>query len=253
MAKENIKKLEAGNIYFFYRPDVEQDQPDEISDVQRLYMVLALDGGDNFRLSIIGKKKLPDPSSKSNRVWGFIDVISSSERTIKHELGEKSYETKTRGTRHQPPARPVGEGRYQILVHDDHTHLIYDLELPGKPKETQESFEIEEQASYIISVKNPEKGAPKNAGLQANRQAEFPKTLQDVFRDRRFANADPPKFLDYEGCEFLLISASDDIKDELGITVDSEKETLEKSDIMNQLHLDKENRPVEPLVKGHWE
>ncbi len=40
-------------------------------------------------------------------------------------LGEKSYETKTRGTRKVAAARAVGEGTYAILPHGDHTHLAY--------------------------------------------------------------------------------------------------------------------------------
>ena len=40
----------------------------------------------------------------------------------------------------------------------------------------------------------------------------------------RFASADPPAFLDYEGCEFLLISASEDIASELGAGTSEEVE-----------------------------
>ena len=40
--------------------------------------------------------------------------------------------------------------------HDNHTELAYILELPETPGPTQKEFEIKKEASYIISVKNPD-------------------------------------------------------------------------------------------------
>ena len=34
-----IESLEKGDIYFFYRPRIEEERPQDISDVRRLYMV----------------------------------------------------------------------------------------------------------------------------------------------------------------------------------------------------------------------
>ena len=73
------------------------------------------------------------------------------------------------------------------------------------------------------------------------------------FRGRKFADADPPDFLDREGAEFLLIAASDDIGGELGIELAMEEEDERSADIFRDLRLDREKRPTAPLFTGEWE
>lgn len=252
--KENIETLENGNIYFFYRPRVQEEDPEGKADIQRLYMVLNAESPkERFRLSIIGRKKLQDPDQSGGaREWGFVDLVRKDPKTIREALGPETYTTKTRGERHDPAARPCGEGVYRILRHQDHTHLVYVLELPEKQSEVQQELGIAEEASYIISVKNPEKGAPRAAGLQKERQADYPKNLQEKFRERRFAEVDPADFLNHEGTEFVLVSASADIREELGIELDAEKESEYSADIFKELGIDKSQRPVEPLFEGEW-
>ena len=53
----------------------------------------------------------------------------------------------------------------------------------------------------------------------------FPAHLCGQFGQLRYCPADPPDFLNYEGCEFLLISASDDIEEELGLELKTEGES----------------------------
>lgn len=249
----NIQTLERGQIYFFYRPRVEEHDPHSTRDIQQLYMVLSPDGQKRYRLVILGRKKLPDPSqSGRGRFWGFIETVTSSPQSIERELEEQKYATKTRGERTRPAARPAGEGVYRILRHDDHTHLVYALELPRQPDEVQRELRIEEEASYIISIKNPEQGSPRAAGLSEEKQAAYPKILQKAFRDRKFVEADPPRFLDYEGTEFLLISASDDVSDELGVQLHTDREQETTADIFQDLKLDKDKHPLEPLFQGKW-
>lgn len=251
--KANIDVLETGHLYFLYKPRVEEHEPSKQSDLQQLYMVLSPEGKKSHRLALIGRDKMPDPGKKGrDRYWGFIDAVEESGRKLSESLTEKSYETKTRGTRHQPAARPAGEGKYQILRHGDHTHLIYALELPSKPGEVQEALNIEPEASYIISVRNPDKSAPPRAGLPAREQAHYPKKLQDIFRDRKFADADPPEFFDHEGTEFLMIAASDNPEQELGAHIETDQETQDKADIFRDLRLRKSEHPIEPLFKGEW-
>lgn len=255
MAKQgdNIEILEKGHIYFLYKPRVEEHEPSKQSDLQQLYMVLSPLGKKSHRLALIGRDKMPDPSQKGKaRYWGFIDAVEESGRDLSASLTEKTYETKTRGTRHQPAARPAGEGVYEVLRHGSHTHLIYALELPRKPSDVQEALNIEDEASYIISIRNPDKGAPPRAGLPEREQAKYPKELQEIFRDRKFADADPPDFLDHEGSEFLMIAASDDPEKELGVHLDTDNETRDKADIFRDLRLHKSEHPLEPLFKGEW-
>lgn len=253
--KENgIDTLEKGNIYFFYRPRVEEEDPKGKSDVQRLYMVLNPKTPKKlYRLSIIGSKKMPDPKNRGgSREWGFVDMVQKDPDSIRDALKGDTYQTKTRGQRHLPAARPCGQGVYRILRHGDHTHLVYVPELPKKVGEVQQALDIEAEASLIISVKNPEKGGPRAAGLKEEQKAEFPKSLQKIFRDRKFADVDPVDFLNHEGAEFLLVGASDDIREELGIRLDAEKESGQSADIFNQMGIDKSEQPVEPLLKGDW-
>src|SRR5437773_3560380 len=66
----------------------------------------------------------------------------------------------TRGKRRIAAAAPAGEGKYSIVKHDGHTELAYLLELPEIPGPTQREFEIKKEASYIISVKNPDIQVP---------------------------------------------------------------------------------------------
>jgi hypothetical protein len=241
MAHNEVQPLEKGDIYFFYRPRVQEKEPEGWSDGQRFYMVLST--ADRYRLLVIGHKKLPQLQASGRRQhWGFVDMVRQDPKAITDELSATEYDTKTRGQWHQPGARPAGEGVYEILRHGDHTHLVFELELPDEPGLVQE-------ASYIISVKNPQVGGPQAAGLPGEDEVEFPTYLMDVFQGHRFANVDPPDFLDHEGTEFVLISASGDIDKELGIELDAEKETLETAELFKDLKMDKK---PEPLLKGQW-
>ena len=121
--------------------------------------------------------------------------------------------------------RPVGEGVYEIVRHDAHTHFAYALELPKGPGEAQEAFNIKKEASYVLSIKNPQADAPLGAGL-AESQVQFPRDLQNKFRGRRFCEANPLDFLNYQGAEFVLISAAEDVSDELGIQLHPENESV---------------------------
>lgn len=250
---QQTETLERGNIYFFYRPKVEEDDPEGLEDVQRFYMVLHPEGG-HMRLTIIGRKRLPDPSHGGKaRNWGFVDKVRSSSDSIRDELSGETYQTKTRGERHTPPARPVGEGVYRLVRQSGHTHLAYSLELPKETGEAQEETQIEAQASYVISVKNPERGSPQAAGLAEQQKVDYPQYLQEKFRGRKFADADPPAFLDKEGTEFLLIAASEDVEEELGLELEPQDESVHTADIFQALHLDKSKRSVKPLFEGKWD
>lgn len=251
--QHDVRTLENGHVYFLYRPRVEEHEPREQEDLQQLYMVLSPHGKKSYRLALIGREKMPDPENKGRgRYWGFIETVEHSGRKLAEGLTEETYETKTRGTRHRPAARPAGEGVYQIVRHDDHTHLVYALELPRKPGEVQEELNIEDEASYILSIRNPDSGAPPRAGLPKRERAEYPKKLEEAFRGRKFADADPPDFLDHEGAEFLMISASEDPEQELGIKLDRDKESRTSADIFRDLHVHKSETPVKPLFEGEW-
>lgn len=250
---ESVETLEGGNIYFLYRPRVEHEHAEGPKDVQNLYCVLSPHGAKRYRLLLIGRQQLPDPAASGRaRFWAFVSSVYDDPKRLADELGAYEYETKTRGERHQPAARAAGEGVYRLVRHDDHTHLVYALERPLEPGKVQHDLGIHAEASYIISVKNPDKPAPKGAGLAKHEAAKFPKKLQKIFADRRFVSVETPEFLDVEGAELVLIAASDDIKAELGIELDPRDATGSRAKILRDLRLRKSEHPIEPLLEGEW-
>lgn len=245
---EKAKMLEEGDIFFVYRPDVENRHPDSLSDVQRFYMILRPRGGDHTRLMVIGDKKLPDVDSH-DRFWGFVEMVSNDSNRIEKELRSETYDTKTRGERFQPAARPAGEGAYALIQPGRDMHLVYELELPDKIGPVQKAFNIEDKGAFVISIKNPEKGSPQNAGLSKEDEADYPKSLQKEFAGRRFAPTDP-HLLDYEGAEFVLIGARDN--PEKAYDVDIDTDTGGKPDIFTKLKMSRSRHPSEPLFEGEW-
>ncbi|KAL9247210.1 hypothetical protein vseg_020665 [Gypsophila vaccaria] len=311
---------ERGEIFFFYRPKVNREEAHCADDVQRLYIVLRPESGENpveqkqspdsgkegaksglsshpssshshaggddekrlkehpegghgvkevniekeplLRLMVMGKKALPDPAKKSRPFFGFVEMVTTKIDDIKDALQEEEYETKTRGHRRNPKARALGEGGYRILRHNYsnnrmHTHLVYKLELPttDTKNEPQDELNIEREGSFIIQIKNPEQGRSSDSdfrGVSTKRKAVFPAHLQGQFGSKRFGPADPADFLNYEGCEFLLISASDDIEGELGMELRTEVEEArpECSDLVKMFGSDVV--PTTPLFEGTW-
>lgn len=252
---KELDVLERGNIYFLYRPRVEEHHPEGSDDIQNLYVVLSPRGKKTYRSLIIGRERLPDPDAPGRQKhWGFVDAVYRDPKQLSEALREESYDTKTRGERHRPAARPAGEGVYEIVSHNGHTHLTYALELPDEPGEVQRELGIVPEASYVISVKNPDKPSPPQAGVP-RRDVSLPKKLMAVFRDRKFADADPPELLDHEGVEVLLVGASSDLGDELGSELPerARDEDASSADIFRDLRLHKSKHPVEPLFEGRWE
>jgi hypothetical protein len=179
-----------------------------------------------------------------------VDRVEESGEDLATDLRGETYRTRTRGWRHQPEARPAGEGVYAIVHHGDHTHLAYELELPHGPGRVQEELGIVPEASYIIAVKNPEAPSPDMA--PASDGPELPSALREHFGGRRFIPADPPELLDVEGFEFVLIGAAEDVGDELGIDLEPEQETTASADILRSL-MPTTRHPVAPLTEGMWQ
>lgn len=242
--------LEHGDIFFLYRPRVDEDDPAGLGDVQRFYIVLRPSSGRK-RLLVVGRKRLPDIDSHE-RNWGFVDMVSDSEKQIEEALREDKYETKTRGEQRTPAARPAGEGVYVISLEDGQMHLSYELELPEKPKDVQDAFNIVPKGSFALSVKNPEAGQPKAAGLSPDQKADYPKKLQEIFRDRRFAREDV-RLLDYEGAEIMLVGARDNPEKEYGLDLDTDEEDYKHSDTVRRLRMVESRHPVKPLFEGKWD
>lgn len=242
--------LEQGNIYFLYRPRVEEHEPAGAEDVQRFFMALKPEGKRLYRLMVLGRKHLPDVP-EHERVWGFVDMISDRSAEIEQELQEHQYQTKTRGERTVPAARPAGEGAYAIAEVDGQMHLVYALELPDQPGDVQQDLKIAPEASFALSVKNPAKGQPRAAGLEPEQKADYPKAAQYAFRGRRFDREDP-ELLDFAGAEFVLVGARESPEQRYGLDLEPEQEDLRTADIVKDLRMAKSRHPIEPLLKGGW-
>jgi len=271
--------LEKGLIYFFYRPKVGIKEAHGPEDVQKMYFLLwpgapsILDDEQQMkqtkgemgtdqpeRLMMIAKKELPN-IQEHGRYWGYVETVSYRVEDIDKKLGPTTYTTKTRGERHVEGARPVGEGVYALVMHHGRTHLAFVLELPEHLSQIQKAFHIEKEGSFVIQVKNPE--AEGIDFLGSKRALYSPELMKSFVSEKtgkplKFTNA-LPQHLNYSGSEFIIIGASNDLKEELGETgeyienlekIDSWKITSDK--LWRELKLKKAEHPTEPLIQGKW-
>jgi hypothetical protein len=241
--------LERGDVFFFYRPRVGVEDARSPDDVARFFFILAPDARGCDRLVVVGRKRLPDPE-RHERGWALVAELANRPDELRDAVGRRVYETKTRGVRVQPEARPVGEARYLLADHDGHSHLAYGLELPPEPGEAQRVFGIHREASLIVAVRNPDAPAPPGTGLPRSRRAELPTRLRDRFGDRRWIAVDDPELLDHPGVELVLIGAAKDAEAELGVDIDTEAEDLATSELLADLGLRPGEVPLEPWLEG---
>ena len=258
MSREgNSQIIEQGDILFFYRPKVGAAEVSDTEDVQRFYMVTAPEQKDRkYRLFLLGRKQLPEivegKSTSEERNWALNTLTTDNPEDIRKELTAAEYETETRGKRRMAAAAPAGEGKYSLVKHDNHTELAYILELPEIPGPTQKEFEIKKEASYIVSVKNPDIQIP---GFKAfdKRKPQYPESIKKQFGDKRWINVEDPQLLNYENSQMLLIGARKKaVQEELGIDLNEEKETENTADLFNELKIRKDQVPLKPLLKGEF-
>jgi hypothetical protein len=219
-AAEAFHTLEHGSISFLARPRVEEPNATELGDVQRLLLLLAPSGSAYQRLVAVGRKRLPR-SARRDRFWGFIDLVLT-EFDMQAALDSQVYGTKTRGLRHLPAARAIGEGTYEITRHDGHAHLSWSVTNIAQHEPLASEIEIEEEADYIVTVANPDPGAwglvePPDLQtalfddleLHVPLPTPFPTPLQQRFRNRRFVQLDSIEWLDHPGAELVFVGAGE--------------------------------------------
>ena len=250
------KVIEHGDIFFFYRPKIDTKEVKDIEGVQRFYMVTSPDNSDKYRVFLIGQKQLPEilegKSNSEERNWALNVLTSSNPNDIRKEFLPAEYKTETRGTRRTSSAVPAGEGKYSIVEHEGHSELACILELPEEPGPTQREFHIKKEASYLVSVKNPDIQVPGYSAF-LKRKPNYPNSLKQKFGNRRWINVDDPKLLNYENTQLLLIGArKEDVEEELGIVIDEEKESIRTAELFNDLKIRKEQVPLKPLFKGKF-
>lgn len=263
----NEQIIESGDVFFFYRPKIDTKEVKDIEDVQRFYMVICSNinkntttTNKNYRLFMLGSKKMPEivegKSGSEERNWALNILTTSNPEEIHNELLlPAEYTTKTRGKRRIAAAHPAGEGKYSIIRHDGHTELAYILEIPEVTGPTQTEFEIKKEASYIISVKNPEIFIPGYAvfSKKDGRKPNYPKNIKEKFGEKRWINVDDPQILDYENTQLLLIGARKrNVEEELGIKIDEEKENKNSADIFKELKIKKDEIHLQSFLKGKF-
>jgi hypothetical protein len=254
--------LEQGDIYFFYRPKKNAEEVKGIEDVRRFFMVTAPEKSENkdndknqfYRLFVIGKKSLPEirksEARASERYWARVGGIFNDPNELTKDLLSDEF-------RKGDAARPVGEGKYAIVKHQNHAELAYILEMPKEPGEAQKELGIEKEASYIISVINPKRPAP--TGYPST--DEPPKYPQEVFKEfnetENFLSlAKDTKFIDYQNAQIILIGAGeggDVIKNELGVEIPEGQSPQSAADIFDKLKVRKDKVPIRPLTEGKLE
>ena len=246
--------LEQGDIFFFYRPKVRSENVESIEDLRRFFVVLAPESKNLYRLLVIGKKSLPEiresEARSSERYWARVGGIFDDPTELTKELLSKEF-------REGDIARPVGEGKYAIVDHNNHTELAFVLELPKEIGEAQKELGIEKEASYIITVINP-KVPKREEYLPTTEDApKYQSVLNDFSNDENFVSLSRNlKFIDYQNAQIILIGSregKDTLTQELGITVDNENENDHSADIFTRLKIRKDQVPVKPLMQGKLE
>jgi hypothetical protein len=204
--------LERGELFFLYTPRVRpakvlpfrvEETPLRPRDVQRFYVVLRPEGRALYRRLLVGRKRMPD-TARHQRFWAEIERVERSASAVLGDLRRFEYETKTRGRRVQPAARPAGDGVYALLRHDTHSHLTYRMVDPTEAGDVQRVLGILPSASYIAAAFNPE--APPRLGRAPPDVPPLPESIRVKFGERRFAPVDP-QLLDVPGLELVLIGA----------------------------------------------
>lgn len=237
--------MERGDVYFFYRPAEGVQDAHGLPDVQRFFAVLKPQDKDVYRALIVGQKKMPEPTETGERYWGFVDRVAHTPDELKDALRTGDNP----GDRTPPAPRAAGAGAYAIVRHANHVDLAYVLGTPGEPGEAQRDLHIAPSASYSLSIKNPDVGAPAGFGLDPEERADFPDDLANRFGDHRWVAADPPEFLDHEGCEFLLIAGAEDTRDDLDVDLTPSHDAPE---LLEELGLERGARETVPLFEGAW-
>jgi hypothetical protein len=275
--------LEKGDIFFFYRPktkivdDGSGGGVKSIEDIRRFFMVTAtttaanaedgqqqqFDGANSktlkeesprYRLFVIGKKSLPEirttEARRSERYWAKVGGVFENPQELTSELLSDEF-------RKGDAARPVGEGKYAIVKHQDHAELAYVLEMPEEPGEAQRELGIEKEASYIVSIINPK--VPVPAGYPSSEELpNYPESILKEFgENENFVSlARDLRFINFQNAQMILVGARegrDVIQKEFGVDIREEKETVHSADMFSKLKIEKDKVPTKPLIEGKFE
>jgi hypothetical protein len=236
----------------FIGPKVRSEEVRGIEDIRRFFMVLAPEDRKLYRLFVIGKKSLPEirvsAARNSERYWARVGGIFQEPKELANELQSDEF-------RKGDAARPVGESKYAIVDYKNHAELVYILELPKEPGEAQKELGIEKEASYVITVINPNTPVPQSFP-SADASPQYPDSVLKEFSENE--NFVPLSrnvgLIDYQNAQIIMIGARegrDVVKSEIGIEIEEERN--QGSDIFTELKLQRDNTPIKPLIEGKLE
>lgn len=229
--------IEQGDIFFFQRPAGDQG-PGAEADMESLFLVLHPLDEKVYREIVFGRGRLPGLTGPRKQ-WGLVYRVLENPGEVRHVLGPQRYSGG--GEDHiRPPAEPVGEGVYVLVKHRDHTHLVYALERDPGREEIRRVLGIEDEASYIIAVKNPETA-------DSSFHPELRRRLAIRFRGRRWVPVDPVDFLDVESVELVLIPGRK--QPSPGEPPESGEEARYREEIVRELKEDRQGLPVASLLE----
>lgn len=253
--------LEQGDIYFFYRPKKDAEKVKGFEDVQHFFIITVPEGRQIYRLLVIGERSLPVIRKKgegvaSERYWArVVNIIT--------DLNELTKELFSNKLSKDDIARPVGEGKYIIVKHQNHAELAYILEMPKEPGEAQRELGVEKEASYIISVINPKKPTASAVGAGGGYPTTeelpmYPEEVLNEFKDSEIfvSLSRDTRLIDYRNAQIILIGARegrDVIRKEIGVEINDEDETQQSADIFTKLKVQRDQVPIKPLIEGKLE
>lgn len=137
---------ERGDISFFFRPSVQPvDAVETTLGVQSFFLVLSPAHGRHRRVRV-GRKHMPTRSGQ--RFWARVERVGSLQRVLADQLEAEQYSTKTRGDRYQPGARPIARGSYAFLGHEDHTHLVYQID--DREPDSPDDVQVDDIGDYLV-------------------------------------------------------------------------------------------------------
>ncbi|KAK9473820.1 uncharacterized protein V1510DRAFT_322565 [Dipodascopsis tothii] len=200
--------IEQGLIYFFFRPKVEHETAQGMADVQRAYVVLrptdeALHGA-RCRLLLVPRKTF---AGAGGRLLALVQEPAATVAEVRAHLAASTYETKSLGERHLPPARPICEGVYVLSRTAQgaaRTELSYKITVPAQPSAVERDFAIEHAGRFVVSARNPLNEPPAGMAM-AMPAPHYPSALQDKFNNHRWT-ALTPEHLGYKNTQVLFIA-----------------------------------------------
>lgn len=217
----NTDILEKGAVHFVYRGGDEAGRGSGRPAVERFHMVLHPEGGRLLRLTVIGRKRLPTPDDPE-RNWGFVQSVCASPAQATALLSEHR-------------CRLAAQGAYAFLRLGATLRLIYAIDHPAAPGRLQSALNIGTDSAMVVSITPPERRGP---------------APEDARDPRRLLPHDPG-LLDFEGTEFVLISADERAPREPSPDPAPEAaEAAEVARILRQLRFAHARHPVAPLLPG---